>query len=124
MAKVHILDQNSKKDTARCTFHVAVPDQNNAAGVSYRAALVEYLDPEGAGISSQVPNLDTSDPTEDAQIKSGEVYEHSISINFDANLTNAQKADIVDAKYLALSAGILAGIQDRLKFWGMTRNPT
>ena len=123
MAKIHILDQNTKKDTAQVIYHIDIPDVANSGGMSYRAALVEHLNPDGTGIVSRVPNLETSNPTEFANLQSGAVYEASERVEFDANLTAGQKATEIDNHYNARKDSILSAIQDRLKYWGTTRNP-
>ena len=124
MAKVHVLDQNKKLDTARVVYHIAIPNVNNSAGFSYRAAIVEYLDPDGSGIVSAVPNLATKDATEFAGLQDGSVFEETHIVEFDANLTDGQKASEIDIHYLTRESSTLSDIQNRLKYWGLDRNPT
>lgn len=112
MSDYHILDCAASQDAARVVFHITVPDEVNAAGVSYRTALVQYL----GEIDSAVPGLD---PTAHG-LSDGSVYESVQTIEFSALLTNAQKRDAIEARYSALSALILQRAQKMLEFWGMS----
>ena len=125
MSDIHVLDVGSKPDNARCAFHYTTPAGNNFAGVAWSEALIEYLDdqhqPQFSGDArepSVVPDLETDDPTEYAAIVAGTVYEIVTSVQFDANLTNAQKWALIQAAYTAEETEYESIMQERLNFWG------
>ena len=115
MADIYILDMGPKQDSARCAFHIAIPDQNNFAGVNYRTALTQYLD----STTSAVPGLDG---TTQGNLDSGALYEHVETVRFNGNATNANKWAAIQSAYTSRKAAILSTIQNRLEFWGYSGN--
>lgn len=111
VSNYHILEVNRKQDDARVVFHIDVPADTNFAGMTYRAALVEWLG--GAPVESAIPGLDTAAHGLD----DGSIYEHVEVVDFPADETNANKQAIIEATYISRQAAILARIQAQLEFW-------
>lgn len=116
----HILEVSDKEDEARVAFHIAVPNENNFAGINLQVALKQHLDSPERRITG-VPWLQVGDPTEYAAVENGAVYEHVETVEFDAHLTNVQKRDLIDARYNFLATLIPDRIRARLRFWGLDR---
>jgi hypothetical protein len=111
MSDYHILQQSQSKDDAIVAFHVAIPDTNNAAGLSYRAVLVEYL---GTPITSRAPWIDPAVHG----LTDGSVYEHVETVMFSGLLTPAEKSTIIEDRFTTLEAAIIDRVQTVLQFWG------
>lgn len=122
MAKIHVLAVSEMKHEVDLVYHVPVPAETNAAGLALSVAAKQYLGRSGA-ITSRVPDLAATNAAELTQIENGEVWEHATRMEFDAKLTNLQKAVLIDADYQAKAESITARIRNVLSFWGMTRNP-
>ena len=93
----HILQQEPKGRTARVVFHVPVPATGkNEADLTWRDAVV--LDQGGSGqITSILTNIE---PTEDTQLKAGEIVEQAETVRFSSvNLTPAQKKAEIEARF-------------------------
>lgn len=126
MSNYHVLELNEKGDTARVVFHVPTPAGTNAAGKTFSSALKEYLEarvPQGeVRIISQVPWLEAEHSTEYADITNGIIYEHMETVEFAINLSDAEKAAIVDERWTHLAGFIPGRIRERLRFWGYDRD--
>ena len=120
MSDYHVLEAHEKDHQLRVVFHLPIPETgNNAVGVQWRAAVVEY---QRGNTDSCVPNLAAEEQT---QLTNGELYEHSVNLCFDAAMTNAQKVAIVEAAFTKAKNGedgVLEILKRRLKYWGKTGN--
>ncbi len=96
-------------------FHIPVPDENNQVGVSLRAAVTQWRE----DLASDVPWISS---IEQDQIAAGEIYELAETIKVDGNLTLAQKRDVVDARYTALTTAGINRLRNILAYWGLDRN--
>lgn len=114
MSNYHIKEMSKKKEWVNVVFHISVPDVLNDASVNYRTAVAAQYE------ALKVPWLDGL--AEHTQIINGEFYEHEERVEFDANLTIAQKRDVVDARYTASVTTIQNIIQERFRLWGLDRN--
>ncbi|MDY6888149.1 MAG: hypothetical protein SVV88_11015 [Pseudomonadota bacterium] len=114
MSNYHVKEMGHKKEWADVVFHISVPNVNNDASVNYRTAVAAQYE------ALKVPWLDGT--AEHTQIINGEFYEHEVKVEFDADLTIAQKRDIVDAKYTSLVTTIQNIIQERFRLWGLDRD--
>lgn len=123
MSNYHLLRQDSKKDEVTVVFHVPISSQNNFAGVSLQTALKEMLESETeAGIiGSQCPFIQAAELT---QLQNGELYEHVEVVKFDANLSQAEKRNIIDSRFAELTAIVAARVANELDFWGYSRDVT
>lgn len=110
MSNYHIKQITPDGRKASVVFHIPIPIENNSAGVALRNAVSQYT-----GGTSQVPWID---PAELTQLGTGELYEHSEMVGFLAADTNAQKQAKVDARFTALSMGVVEKVRTILKFWG------
>lgn len=126
MSNYHVMQVSDKKDTATVAFHITVPDEDNAVSVNLRTALKQHLDgiDSSERVVSQVPWLETDFAAEFTAIQNGGVYEHLITVEFDANLTIAQKRTVLDSRYTALAGAIPDILRERFKFWGLNRDVT
>ena len=113
MSDYHILGMHRNQDEADVVFHIDIPAANNAANVSYRTALVEQL---GGSTISRVPGLAAAEQT---QLDTGERFEVPQRVKFDANLSNTQKQDAIEAAYTARTTQLLENKQNELEFWGL-----
>lgn len=111
--EVHILEV--KSDQAKSIFHIPIPNVLNAAGISYQTALKQY----NIGKEIVIPELNISYPVEYAAIENGEIYEYQITVKYSANLSNAQKKQVIENEYTVKKNIILNSIQERLEFWQM-----
>lgn len=112
MSDIHILEYD-QKSIVRCVFHIAIPEANNAVGISYRSALVQHLGGASA-IGSVLP-----DSGEVAGLQAGSLLEVSETVRFSSiNLTDAQRLQQVRAAYNARKDVLIAELQERLLFYG------
>ena len=116
MANYHVLDI-SGRDEARVVFHIPVPAEQNGAGTNLQDAIKKCL----SGEATAVPWLQTNDP-EYAQLVNGELYEHVESVQYNANKSDLEKRNAIDARYMALISIIQEKIREKFRFWGLDRN--
>ena len=121
MSNYHILAQDLSEKTISIVFRIAIPDVMNNAGIPYRTALIDYLKhSRGVGTISSISPF--SDAAELQQVQSGEIYEVQESVRFSSlALTDAQKADEIDARYDELTTESLSKLQVLLEWWGLKR---
>lgn len=109
----HVLQQAEDEKTISVVFHYFVPATNNAVGVAYRTALVNYLGGADA-ITSAV-----ADSTEIISLKAGELYEVQTSVRWSKlGLTDAQKLVEISAAYSAKQVEIIAYFGTVLAYYG------
>lgn len=120
MSDFHILDINDRKDQARVVFHFAIPAGNNNANpaVSFATAYKQWREFDGSILKSVIPDLATTNPTEDTAIKNGTVIEQVLVVEYAATANNAAKLAVIQAAWTDLNAKAQTRIQDNLKFWG------
>jgi hypothetical protein len=118
MSDYHILSSDQYGNALQVIFHIPVPDVTNTVGNSYRTALVEYQDGADLIESAYV----SISPQELAQLKSGELYEHTLTFNSNPGQTLLQKRDTLDALYAQSVTQIQQQLQTRLAFWGYSRD--
>ena len=119
MSNYHVLD-SSRRDTVRIAFHIAIPDENNAAGINLQTAASQYL----SETITIIPWLQSAFPTEYTQIQNGEIYEYVENIQYNANGTDIQKRNKIDARYTFMISIIQDRLREKLKFWGLNRDVT
>jgi len=125
MSNYHVLTMDNKVDEVDVIFHFTIPDEDNFAARNKRDVVKAKLeaDAEDGTITSQYPFIDTTPTTgELALMQAGEVYEHSESVQFDGNLTMAQKRDLIDARWTALNTAVLARLDNEFDFYGYDRD--
>jgi hypothetical protein len=118
MSNYHVLE-SFKNDRATIAFHIPVPVENNGVSVPLRTAVAQYVSGEAV---TQVPWLLADFPAEHAQIQNGEIYEQVETVEYDANLTNAQKQAQMDNRFAVLNTAVVNRLRDVLKFWGFNRD--
>ena len=121
MSDIHVL--TGRHRTWQLVMHIAVPDQNNAIGISYRSALVE----SGLGGTTQLLDGDGTNGTisaaEKVLIEAGEVLECSADYVLESGGTsNAQLLATLDEFYTTRKPSILGNFQEQLRYYGFTRN--
>lgn len=116
MSDYHVMEIRDKGDSAHLAFHFDTPAGTNAAGVLYSDALVAWLSP-----TTDVPDLGQ---TEADAIAAGTVIEYAEMVEFDANATNQQKLNVIEARWTQLSSIIPGRIQENLRFWGFSGDVT
>lgn len=111
MSNYHILDAHEKGHKVRVVFHIAIPNEDNAAGVNKRIALTQYKPFTESAYAA------TSQAEKD-QLIAGELYEHVETVKFDGEMTNIQKLQAVANRYTDLSIAMPTKLGKVLKFWG------
>ncbi len=117
MSNYHILTQDDKRKTANVVFHVPVPSTGtNQAGLSWRDAVVR----EQGGSANIVSVLGTDiDPTEDTQLKAGEIIEKQQTVRFSSiNLSSAQRQAEIEVAFTQLQSDLIAEKQITLEWIG------
>lgn len=125
MSNYHILTMAPKEHEADVVFHIAVPNENNSAiptNVNLQNCVSAYI--ANNDNVTAVPWLEADNYTEYQQIINGEIYEKKDTIKFNANITLAQKRDIIDARYTVLSTNLPDQLRSVFKFWGSNRDVT
>lgn len=118
MSDYHILEADQYGNSFRVVFHVPVPNQTNEVSYNYRTAIVEWQG--GAeNVQSAVPFISGAELT---QLQAGELYEVAESFNSNPTETLAQKRDKLDARFAAVVSDVQSDFQDRLGFWGYSRD--
>jgi hypothetical protein len=117
MSNYHVLDVNDKEDKINVAFHIVVPDELNAVGVNLMECVSQFIDQ-----TTKVPWLEVDFPTEYIQIGNGEVYEYSITVQVDANLSVLDKRTLLDNRFNTLNTAIPEVLRKRFKFWGLNRD--
>jgi len=117
MSNYHVLGVNDKEDKVRVAFHFVVPDELNSASVNLRECVSQFISQ-----ITIVPWLEADFPTEYTQIGNGEVYEHSLAVQVNANLSVLEKRTILDNKFNQLNTVIPDLIRGRFRFWGLNRD--
>lgn len=121
MSDYHILTQGQKRKSVNVVFHIPVPGAGtNQAGLSWRDAVVR----EQGGSVNIVSVLGTDiDPTEDTQLKAGELVEHQVIVRFSSiNLTNAQRKAEIEGHYATSKNDLIAEKQITLEWIGFSAN--
>lgn len=109
---IHVMKINAKGNVATVAFHIQVPDEDNAAGVNLRIAVLE------SGVSDGASDNPRTSPAELAQIAAGEVMEIVEGVQFDKNWTNAVKLAKIAERYAVFESAGLSRLRSQLKFWG------
>lgn len=118
MSDYHILSADQYGNRYTVAFHIPVPLADNQALYPYRTALIEFQGGSGA-ITSAVPFIEG---TEETQMKAGEVFEVVESFNSNPLETLSQKRDKLDSRHGELVTQVQQDFQDRLGFWGYSRD--
>jgi hypothetical protein len=113
---VHAIKQSIDKRKVNFIFHYRVPAGSNANGLSYYDCIL--LDKNIVG--SEVPNLENDEPQEYADILEGKVYEETVVLEFDPDMTNQQKLTEATTKWNAKYAEFLTELFIKYKFYTMT----
>jgi hypothetical protein len=108
---------DNKSDSATVIFHISVPAINNDVSYSYRTAIREFKEftSETGVITSRLPYIQQAELD---QLKTGELIEEVVSVEYNADLSNAQKLNIIEAEYTARKDALLTKAQNALRFWG------
>lgn len=114
MSNYHVLKQTKERHEVIVVYHLSVPAGQNSASKDYTACVKEDL----ALTDSIVPGLETSNPTEHAQILNGEVVEVRKTVRFNANLTNGQKQTQIEQQWTNLNDVVDAEVQNQYQWWG------
>lgn len=114
----HALKGSQQKHQIQVIFHIPIPNINNAVAVNYRT-IISKSEPF---TSSAVPDLVTNFPAEVTSLIAGALYEYTETVEYNANLTDAQKVTFIDARYTALVSIIQSRLQNEYIYWGKGNN--
>ena len=120
MADMHILAGGG--DTFRVATHFAVPNQDNAVGVSYRTALVNSGQ---GGTTSMVEGAGAGQITtvEKAQIEAGEVLEQVELLSVESGGTApAQLRAAIQKLYASVEDRVIDQMKKQLRYFGHTES--
>ena len=115
MADYILLESADKQNQVRVVAHLAVPNSNNAVGVKWRDAVAAYVDDTTSAVPVSILPAGVQ-----ANLDSGAVYEWSGTVEFDANLSNADKLAAVDTWVADGEADEFTRLQSILEFYGKT----
>ena len=93
-----------------------VPAGSNVAGITWKLALTEYLTDLNGNTTSKAPSLPAA--VTQVQLDAGDFYEWAFAVPLDANLSAGLKETEVKTFLVAEEPGVLAVLQNRLRFWG------
>ena len=118
----HILTGQDDGNAYMVVHHIPIPVANNRAGISYRTVLVNSK----IGGSTALPDGDgtggTISTTEKLQITTGELFEYVESFNTYPGETALQLRDRVDIRFNDLTTILPGKLQNRLSYFGFTRD--
>ncbi len=116
MSDYHILAQNEKRKRVRVVFHIPIAATVNAAGITYREALVRELGGADAIISA-LPEVQGTQ--EETDMKAGSIFELSTSVRFSSvGINNATRLAEIEAEYDVVKAATIAEKAITLDFMG------
>lgn len=118
MSDYHVLSADEEGNAHSVAMHIPVPDQNNNVSYSYRTALVESLG-GAANIESAVPFISGAELT---QLQAGELYEEVVEFPSNPGQDLASKRDALDAMFSSQVTETQAMLQNKLGFWGYSRD--
>lgn len=118
MSNWHALTGSKKLHEIDIVFHIPIPDLANAVGIGYRSAISQ----EEPFVESQVPYLETEFAAEFAALQAAEKYEYRETVRYNANLSNAEKTAIIDARYTELVTEIQSMLQNKYIYWGKNKD--
>ena len=124
MSDYHVKEISKNGRRASVIFHIPIPIENNVASIALRVAVSEYIqsqaeDGSWSAFNSVLIGIEASELT---QLRAGELYEISETVNFLTADTNGQKQTKLDNRYIALTISKLDAIRAILKFWGKSRD--
>lgn len=119
MSKIHILTGNGG-NLFTAVVHSPTPVGNNSAGVSWATAI------QNSGMATTILPVGNgagqNTQSEANQIAAGTVFETVVPYEDDPNRTNAERLADLDLRASQAVAEQQAGLQAKLKFFGLTRN--
>lgn len=122
MATDYTVIRNSDlKNTADVVIEYIVPAAgNNTAGIQWRTVVAEVR--ANAGESGTANPRKRTDTAYLASLDSGAVLELAHTVEYDANLTTAQKATALDAAVTTKIAEFTTDFQNIYQFYGIERS--
>ena len=122
MSDYHILTTSrvmKTYDNTSVVFHITVPNENNLANINLRTIMVDATEVSNESV---IVNHSTDFSAEANAMLSGEIYEHSETVEFDKDLSDLEKRDIIDDRFIILSNSISDVIRNRYARWGYNRD--
>ena len=116
MSNYHILAGQPDGNQLRVVFHVPVPGTSNVAGISFRDALAMYAQPMSCMPASLLG------AGEQEAIDAGALCEVVWEFHTNPEMTLLDKRDIMDAKYTDLVSSVIAQLEERLEYYGYSRD--
>lgn len=114
MARIHVLAGG------QCVVHGPVPAGNNAAGVSWKTAIVN----SGYGGHTIMPEGNDAGQittAEKALIASGDLYEIVLTVHIPEGANAGQRAALLDIEIAKASSEEQAKLAKALRYFGATR---
>ena len=118
----YVLSGNPKGTTLQVAFHVVVPAGDNAAGVAWQTAVVEYRGmPDQPGTTSIVPGLAAAEQT---KLDAGQLVEFVEPVRDDANASDADRKSNVETHVRDRAIEIGTELGHLLQHWGESGSVT
>ena len=93
-----------------------VPAGDNAATITWKLALTEFLTDRDGDTASKAPTLPAA--VTQVQLDAGDLVEWPFTVNVNAHDTDGDKETELQVQLLVQEVDVLADLQARLNFWG------
>jgi hypothetical protein len=113
-----VLEAGEKENTVRVVVHTDVPASGtNYVGTQWQAAVAGYRNGQPSVVPATILPVDRQ-----ADLDAGLFHEWSFTMEYDANLPDAEKETALEAEITARESIEQSAMQARLRFWGLTGN--
>jgi hypothetical protein len=104
---------------ANVIFQIDIPIGNNPAGKSWRNCVLDRVDPERSGVTSEVPQIQIDFVDQYNKLQDGSAYEISERVNFSsAYLTPAQRNAEIQARAQEIDVHLIEELQIEFEWTG------
>ena len=117
MAAYTILANSAKNNRSTVVIEFPVPGGNNSASVPWQTIVAELRTEAGSVNPRKASNM-----THVAALDAGAVVEISLTVDYDAGLTNTEKVTVLDAAVAAEITRFTVEFADINQFYGTERS--
>lgn len=116
MSNYHVMSTSADGTQISVRMHIAVPNENNVAGVNVRTCLVEDTSIDK---TSKVPWIDAA---EQIQLTNGELIEKMFQFQTHPDIDPIVKRDAIDALFGVKTLEVQDELRKRYVYWHYNRN--
>ena len=116
MAEYTILANSAKNNRSTVVIEFSVPGGNNSASVAWQTIVAELRTEAGSVNPRKASNM-----THVAALDAGTVVEISLTVDYDAGMTNGEKVTELDAAVAAKVTEFTAEFANLYQFYGIER---